>query len=80
MPENVKTIAAECTELEEFSLSLYEVDDDEIYMDYFCNNLTPNLKKIGLVGEISNKSLLSLLSRCNKLRCSPCAFDFWALR
>ena len=75
MPENIKKIAAECTELEEFSLSLYEVDDDEIYMDYFCNNLTPNLKKIGLVGEISKKSLLSLVSRCNKLRCSTCPLD-----
>ena len=75
MPENVKKIATECTELEEFSLSLYEVDDDDIFIDFFCRNLTPNLKKIGLVGEISKKSLLSLVSRCNKLRCSPCPFD-----
>jgi len=67
LPENTKKIATECTELEEFSLSLYEVDDDEIFMDFFCNNLTPNLKKIGLVGEISKTSLLSLVSRCNKL-------------
>ena len=75
MPENAKKIATECTELEEFSLTLFEVDDDEIYMDFFCSNLTPNLKKIGLVGEISQTSLLSLVSRCNKLRCSPCALD-----
>ena len=80
LPENTKKIATECTELEEFSLSLYEVDDDEIYMDFFCTNLTPNLKKIGLVGEISKNSLLSLVSRCNKLRCSPCALDSWVKR
>jgi len=69
LPENIGKIATECRELKEFSLSLYEVDEEEFHMGYFCRNITPNLKKIGLnfVGDFRKEMLHQLVSRCNKL-------------